>query len=104
MEVTGNKNIVSKHLDLASFESIRKFAEDINKTEERLDILINNAGGGLFTLRKTKDGCNMGMQVNHFGSFLLTHLLVGEYFHFSCFFSFTFPKFNAQKVNWFNSS
>lgn len=83
IKTTGNKNILTKYLNLSSFESIRTFAADINKTEERLDILINNAGCGVFTTSRTKDGCNTGMQVNHFGSFLLTHLLVGEYFQIS---------------------
>ena len=37
-------NLVVKHLDLASLESIRACAKDINETESRLDVLINNAG------------------------------------------------------------
>lgn len=41
---TGSKQVVLKSLDLASLESVRKFAQDINKTESRIDILLNNAG------------------------------------------------------------
>ena len=40
---SGNKNVTFKIIDLTSFKSVRKFAEDFLKTEERLDILINNA-------------------------------------------------------------
>ena len=40
---TGHSVIVKK-LDLASLHSVRKFAENILKTEKNIDILINNAG------------------------------------------------------------
>lgn len=41
---TGNGNVVTRHLDLASMYSIRQFAKDFLDSEDRLDILINNAG------------------------------------------------------------
>lgn len=41
---TGNGNVVTRHLDLASLYSVRQFAKDFLDAEERLDILINNAG------------------------------------------------------------
>lgn len=41
---SGNGNVVVKKLDLASLQSVRDFAKDIQENEERLDILINNAG------------------------------------------------------------
>ena len=37
-------HVLAKRLDLASLKSVRSFAEDINRTENRLDILLNNAG------------------------------------------------------------
>lgn len=43
---TGSKQVVLKMLDLASLESVRTFAEDVKKTESRLDIFVNNAGRG----------------------------------------------------------
>ena len=42
---TGNANMAVHKLDLASFASIRQFADKIKSDESRLDILINNAGG-----------------------------------------------------------
>lgn len=75
---TNNTNIVAKRLDLADLESVRRFAKEISETEERLDILINNAGIGSRRPQKTKDGLDLIMQVNYFGGFLLTHLLAGK--------------------------
>ncbi|KAF2887693.1 hypothetical protein ILUMI_18480 [Ignelater luminosus] len=74
---TGNSNIVIKHFDMASLESVRELARDINENENRLDMLINNAGVGGWHNCYTKDGLHKSMQINHFGGFLLTHLLIG---------------------------
>lgn len=41
---SGNGNVVVKKLDLASLQSVRDLAKEIQENEERLDILINNAG------------------------------------------------------------
>lgn len=79
IELTTNKDVVTKLLDLTSFQSIRKFAKDVNENEERLDILINNAAVGAFGNKHTDDGLHATMQINHFGPFLLTHLLSGMY-------------------------
>lgn len=76
---TNNPNVVFKRLNLASLESVRKFAKEINETEDRLDILINNAGIGSRPPQKTEDGLDLIMQTNYFGAFLLTHLLSGGY-------------------------
>lgn len=77
--ITHNTNIETKHLDLTSLQSVRKFAKEINETEERLDILINNAGVGTVGNKHTDDGLHSTMQINHFGPFLLTHLLTGRF-------------------------
>lgn len=79
IEKTHNTNIVTKYLDLASLSSVRKFAQEINASEERLDILINNAGVGTVGNKYTDDGLHPTMQINHLGPFLLTHLLVGNF-------------------------
>ncbi|KAL3276985.1 hypothetical protein HHI36_012346 [Cryptolaemus montrouzieri] len=76
IERTKNKNIVGKYINLASIKEIRKFADDINKNEKKIDILINNAGIGTTTQGSTEDELNTVMQVNYFGPFLLTHLLI----------------------------
>jgi len=77
VQTTGNNNVIVKKLDLSSLDSVREFAADINKNENRLDVLIHNAGVA-YTFEKvvTKDGLDMTMGTNHFGPFLLTHLLI----------------------------
>lgn len=76
-ECTGNKNIVLKKLDLSSQKSIRNFAADIIESEDKIDVLIHNAGTAETTKKITEDGLEMTMATNHFGPFLLTHLLIG---------------------------
>lgn len=74
---TGNTNVVCKKLDLSSQKSIREFAADINKSEKKLDVLIHNAGMALaFRGQKSVDGIELTMATNHYGPFLLTHLLI----------------------------
>ncbi|XP_070761440.1 dehydrogenase/reductase SDR family member 13-like [Enoplosus armatus] len=71
---SGNNQVVFMHLDLASFKSVRRFAETFLKTEPRLDILVNNAG--VMGPGHTEDGFGMAFGVNHLGHFLLTNLLL----------------------------
>ena len=65
-------------LDLNSLASIRLFAEKVVENEERVDILINNAGIWPHSTNRneTEDGIEQTIGVNHFGSFLLTNLLL----------------------------
>lgn len=73
-----SKNGVLKvlELDLSSFESIEKFSEEFLISEERLDVLINNAGIFQCPFLKTKEGFEMQFGVNHLGHFYLTKLLL----------------------------
>ncbi|CAH0728064.1 unnamed protein product, partial [Brenthis ino] len=76
IQKTENRNVIYKCLDLANLESVRNFAKDILKNEDRLDILVNNAGVGVVGDFLTEDGMNFIMQVNYYGHFLLTLLLL----------------------------
>ncbi|XP_013865873.1 retinol dehydrogenase 13 [Austrofundulus limnaeus] len=73
---SGNGNVTVKKLDLASLQSVRDLAKDVQQNEERLDILINNAGVMMCPKWKTEDGFEMQFGVNHLGHFLLTNCLL----------------------------
>lgn len=70
--------VVVKHLDLHSLKSVRQFCDDVITTEQRLDVLINNAGGVGHSkkVKLTEDGYEESFQANYLAPFLLTILLV----------------------------
>jgi NAD(P)-dependent dehydrogenase (short-subunit alcohol dehydrogenase family) len=63
-------------LDLASFGSIRRFAEAYKARHARLDVLVNSAGIFNRERHTTEDGLEAQFQVNYLGPFLLTMLLM----------------------------
>ncbi|KAJ8956159.1 hypothetical protein NQ318_020710 [Aromia moschata] len=73
---TNSTNVVCKHVDLASFKSIRAFAKEIVDSEEKLNILVNNAGIGS-SATVTEDGLGLLKKSSGriiFTSSLLSHL------------------------------
>lgn len=75
---TGNPNVFVKHLDLASVDSIQKFAESFKQNESKLDVLINNAGLWTKTKKLTDINVEQTFAVNVLGHQLLTQLLLDE--------------------------
>jgi NAD(P)-dependent dehydrogenase (short-subunit alcohol dehydrogenase family) len=71
-----NAKIDVRKLDLGSISSIKLFAEGINLTYKRLDVLINNAGVMMCPFSKTEDHFEIQMGTNHLGHFALTGLLI----------------------------
>ena len=63
-------------LDLASLQSVRRFAGLLRLRHSKLDYLVLNAGVYLTEYRLTEDGLEEMMQVNYLANFLLTHLLL----------------------------
>lgn len=74
---TNNENVVVKQLDLASFDSVKNFAKDVDETETQIDVLLNNAAASI-TGSITDDGFEETMQTNYFATSLLTILLIGR--------------------------
>ncbi|MEM1009424.1 MAG: SDR family oxidoreductase [Myxococcota bacterium] len=73
-EVSGQGTVM--RLDLADLSSVRAFAKQFKEQFSRLDVLLNNAGVMNTPEKKTKDGFEMQLGVNHLGHFLLTELLL----------------------------
>ena len=72
----GSQKVLFKKLDLASLASVRSFCDSILIEEERIDVLIANAGVMFTPYQLTEDGYELQFAVNHLGHFLLTLLLL----------------------------
>jgi len=70
--------LIVRKLDLASLQSVRHFGSCICQEEMHIDVLVNNAGVCQYPYALTEDGLEMQMAVNHFGHFLLVHLLLDK--------------------------
>ncbi len=64
-------------LDLADLASVRAFAQRLAGAQDRLDLLINNAGIMAAPRRLTQDGFESQLGTNHLGHFALTGQLLG---------------------------
>ena len=66
--------------DFADLRQVRDLAKVVLGRHERIDVLVNNAGVGLFgaeaARQETRDGEELHFQVNYLAPFLLTHLLL----------------------------
>ncbi|MEP7289701.1 MAG: oxidoreductase [Chloroflexota bacterium] len=63
-------------LDLGSLKSVGTFAESFKAHNDRLDILMNNAGIMVPPYGKTEDGFETQFGTNHLGHFALTGLVL----------------------------
>lgn len=73
---TQNEKVFVEWLELASFTSIREFAQKFGQKYKTFHILINNAGVMACPYAETVDGFELQFGTNHLGHFLLTGLLV----------------------------
>jgi NAD(P)-dependent dehydrogenase (short-subunit alcohol dehydrogenase family) len=73
---TWNDDVHVIALDLADLASVRKAADDILARWDRLDVLVNNAGGTWTQRQHTAQGIEYTFGVNHLGHFYLSNLLL----------------------------
>src|SRR5215212_2601411 len=73
---TGNEKLGSYLADLSSLGEVRALAEQVLAEQDRLDVLINNAGVIEGNRRESEDGYELTFAVNYLACFLLTHLLL----------------------------
>lgn len=71
-EAVGTEPLIA---DFARFDDVRRLAAEVSERVEKIDILLNNAGGTFVPSKKTPDGHEPNFQVNHLAPFLLTNLL-----------------------------
>jgi NAD(P)-dependent dehydrogenase (short-subunit alcohol dehydrogenase family) len=72
---SGSESVDVMALDLASFASVREFANSFLERYDRVGALLHNAGVVLSSRQVTEDGNETTFQVNHLGPFLLDALL-----------------------------
>jgi retinol dehydrogenase 14 len=73
---SGSNAVALLLCDFSSQAAIRKMTAEFLSSHERLELLINNAGGVVPERRTTIDGIEQTLAVNHLGYFLTTNLLL----------------------------
>jgi NAD(P)-dependent dehydrogenase (short-subunit alcohol dehydrogenase family) len=62
--------------DLSAQQDVRRVAGELSENHERIDVLLNNAGGVFSKRELSADGVERTFATNHLGPFLLTNLLL----------------------------
>ncbi len=75
---SGSEEVRFRPLDVSLTASVEAFAERFQEEEDRLDVLVNNAGmvGRGSHRRETEEGLELVTATNYIGPFLLTKLLL----------------------------
>ena len=61
------------YADLSRIAEMKRVAAEIAAVEQRIDVLINNAGAVFADRRVTEDGLELTFALNHMSYFVLTH-------------------------------
>ena len=75
VRVAGAADVETFVADFASLESVRGLAAELRSKLDRIDVLVNNAGGVNDKRTLTADGYESTFAVNHLAGFLLTELV-----------------------------
>jgi retinol dehydrogenase 12 len=75
-EETGNQAVNYLTADLSSQKEILDLVERFCSKHERLDVLVNNAGGFYMNRIESEDGIELTWALNHLSYFMLTILLI----------------------------
>jgi NAD(P)-dependent dehydrogenase (short-subunit alcohol dehydrogenase family) len=73
---TGNRGVRAVLCDLSDLGAVRAAAERLLTEEQRLDVLVNNAGFLPADRRESVDGIELAFATNVLGPFLLTNMLL----------------------------
>jgi NAD(P)-dependent dehydrogenase (short-subunit alcohol dehydrogenase family) len=73
---SGNDDVHVVVLDLSDLSAVDACADEVLARWDRLDVLVNNAGGVWSDRQETAQGCEQTFGVNHLGPFVLTHRLL----------------------------
>jgi NAD(P)-dependent dehydrogenase (short-subunit alcohol dehydrogenase family) len=78
-ELDGGGAVRSYRADFASVAEVHALADALSATDERVDVLVNNAGIGAEGGREvSRDGYELHLAVNHLAGFALTQRLLAE--------------------------
>jgi NAD(P)-dependent dehydrogenase (short-subunit alcohol dehydrogenase family) len=75
---TRNPNVEFLTADLSIQAQIRQLVEEFQHKYDRLDVLVNNAGGYFQRRVISQDGIEMTLALDHLNYFLLTNLLLEQ--------------------------
>jgi NAD(P)-dependent dehydrogenase (short-subunit alcohol dehydrogenase family) len=75
-EIAPGRNHVAHYANLSRLAEMKRASEAIAGSEERIDVLINNAGAVFSTRQVTGDALEMTFATNHIAYFVVTYLLL----------------------------
>lgn len=73
---SGNEQVSAVDLELGDLDAVSAAADELLGRLDRIDVLVNNAGGFLTVRKETAQGHEVSLGVNYLGPFLLTQRLL----------------------------